>query len=139
MKLKVRKSSKNFIVVLILIITAAVLVGCVSGAASEPVQEESAIYHTAVSGADAKEMFESDDQVILLDVRNQDEFDEYHIPGSILIPVDELESRLAELPDKNTDIIVFCRAGRRSEIAANILVMNGYKNVYDMGSINNWN
>ena len=91
-----------------------------------------------ISGNEAKQMFESDNSVILLDVRNQDEFDEYHLNDSILIPVADLESRLSELPDKNADIIVFCRAGRRSALAAEILSANGYTNVFDMGSIYNW-
>jgi len=91
-----------------------------------------------ISGAEAREIFYSNDQVILLDVRNQDEFDEHHIPDSILIPVNELESRLSELPDKDVIIIVFCRAGRRSELAASILTANGYTNVYNMQGIGNW-
>jgi len=91
-----------------------------------------------VTGAQAREIFESDDAVILLDVRNQDEHDEYHIVGSVLIPVDELESRLSELPDKDAVIIVFCRAGRRSAIASEVLASNGYTNVHDMQGIDNW-
>ena len=93
---------------------------------------------TIVSGSEAREIFEANESAILLDVRNQDEFDEIHIPGSILIPVDDLESRLSELPDKDTIIIVFCRAGRRSEIASDILSANGYTNIYDMQGISNW-
>jgi len=91
-----------------------------------------------VTGAQAKELYESNDAVILLDVRNQDEFDEYHIDGSILIPYDELETRLSELPDKEAIIIVFCRAGRRSAIASEVLIANGYKSVHDMQGIDNW-
>ena len=93
---------------------------------------------TIICGTEAKEIYEYNDSVILLDVRNQDEFDEISIPGSILIPVDELESRLSELPDKDTVIIVYCRAGRRSEIASNILVENGFTNVLNMEAISNW-
>ena len=93
---------------------------------------------TLVTGAEARDIFESDNSVILLDVRNQDEHDDYHIVGSILIPVDELESRLSELPDKDAVIIVFCRAGRRSAIASEILVSNGYTKVNDMQGIENW-
>ena len=91
-----------------------------------------------ITGDVAKQMFESDNAVILLDVRNQDEFDEYHLEDSILIPVAELEHRLSELPDKTAEIIVFCRTGRRSALAAEILSANGYTNVFDMGSIYNW-
>jgi len=93
---------------------------------------------TIISGAEAREIYESNDSAILLDVRNQDEFDEKNIPGSILIPVDELESRLSELPDKDTVIIVYCRAGRRSEIASEILAENGFTNIFNMETISNW-
>jgi len=91
-----------------------------------------------ISGEEAKELFDSNDPVVLLDVRNRDEYEENHITGSILIPVDELEERLSELPDKNTTIIVYCAAGRRSAAAVDILVSNGYTNIYNMQSINNW-
>lgn len=91
-----------------------------------------------ISGAGARELYENNESVILLDVRNQDEYDMHHIEGSILIPYTELESRLSELPNKDAIIIVFCRAGRRSAIAASILVDYGYRNVYDMQEIANW-
>jgi len=93
---------------------------------------------TIITGTEARALFESDDSVILLDVRNQDEYDAYHILDSILIPVDELESRLSELPDKDALIIVYCRSGRRSAIAADLLVSKGYTNVHDMQGIENW-
>jgi len=91
-----------------------------------------------VSGAEAKEIYAHNDSAILLDVRNQEEFDEMNIVDSLLIPVDDLASRLSELPDKDAVIIVFCRAGRRSEVASGILVDNGYTSVFDMGAITNW-
>ena len=91
-----------------------------------------------ISGPEAKEIYESNPDVILLDVRNQDEYDSGHISGSLLIPVGELESRLSELPDKNAEIIVFCRSGRRSANASGILQNNGYANVYDMQAVTNW-
>jgi len=91
-----------------------------------------------ISGSEAKKLFESDEKVIMLDVRGKDEYEENHIVGSTLIPVAQLEERLSELPDKEVIIIVYCRAGRRSEAAYDILVNSGYVNVYDMQSINNW-
>ena len=91
-----------------------------------------------ISGDDAKKLYNSGRSVILLDVRNQDEFDAKNIPDSILIPLPELGDRLSELPDKNAYIILFCRTGRRTALAAEILINNGYVNVYDMQSIDNW-
>ena len=91
-----------------------------------------------ISGEAAKERFDADNDVILLDVRNQDEYDREHIEGSVLIPVSELPSRLDELPDKNAVIIVYCGVGIRSAAAYDILVENGYTNVFNMQSVNLW-
>ena len=107
-----------------------------SSGTTEPVNSSSR--SSIITGSDARNKFESDDSVILLDVRNQNEFDEYHLEGSTLIPVDELESRLSELPDKDASIIVYCRSGIRSAAAAEILKNNGYTNVFDMQSVNNY-
>ena len=91
-----------------------------------------------VNGNEAKELYESNVPSILLDVRNQDEYDEMHIEGSILIPASELSSRLSELPDNDAVIIVYCKSGKRSVTACDILSAAGYENLYDMQSIENW-
>jgi len=76
---------------------------------------------------------------ILLDVRTPAEHKEIRIPGSLLIPVDELPNRLSELPkDPARPIVVYCRSGNRSATAAAILVKAGFPAVYDMGGINAW-
>ena len=91
-----------------------------------------------VTGAEALQIFMDVPGAVLLDVRNQDEYDEKHIEGSMLIPVAELSSRLSELNDKDAAIVVYCRAGARSKTAADILTANGYKYVYDMGRVDDW-
>lgn len=76
---------------------------------------------------------------ILLDVRTPAEYKELRIPGSLLIPVDELPNRLSELhKDPAKPIVVYCRSGNRSATAAAILVKAGFPAVYDMGGIINW-
>ena len=90
-----------------------------------------------VSVSQAKEMIDSD-EVFLLDVRAQAEYDEGHISGSILIPLQVIESRLDEIP-KDEKILVYCRSGRRSAEANQILIDNGFKQVYNMqGGIIDW-
>jgi len=69
---------------------------------------------------------------LILDVRTIEEYNEGHIEGSKLIPVSELGSRLNELP-QDKPIIVYCKSGNRSNTAANILIENGFKKIYDMG------
>jgi len=91
-----------------------------------------------ISGEEAKEIFTSNDSAVLLDVRSVLEYSAGHIDGSINIPVDQLEARLSELPDKDSVIIVYCRAGRRSATAFEILTANNYTNVYNMEKIDNW-
>lgn len=78
--------------------------------------------------------------LIILDVRSQSEYDSGHLNNSILIPVDELESRLNEIEEyQNTEIIVYCRAGSRSRAASEILSENGFSKVYNMlGGISAW-
>jgi len=73
---------------------------------------------------------------VILDVRTEDEYASGHLPGSILIPVQELEDRLGELP-ADKPVVVYCRSGSRSRRAAETLAGNGFM-VYDMGGINGW-
>ena len=90
-----------------------------------------------ISVEQAKQMIDNN-EVFLLDVRTQEEFDEGYIEGAILIPDYELESRLSEVPE-DAKILVYCRSGRRSVTASNILVDAGYTDVYNMlGGINDW-
>jgi rhodanese-related sulfurtransferase len=74
----------------------------------------------------------------ILDVRTKEEFDSGHLESAMLIPLDELESRLSELP-KDKPIIVYCRSGRRSTQASEILIKNHFSPVYNMtGGIEQW-
>jgi len=92
-----------------------------------------------ISPEEAKQMMDSDAAYILLDVRTEEEFAEGHIAGAILIPDYELaEHAASELPDKSARILLYCRSGRRSANAANLLIELGYTNVYDFGGILDW-
>ena len=76
---------------------------------------------------------------VLLDVRTQEEFDAGHIAGAVLLPYDEINVKAATvLPDKEKEIVLYCRSGRRSAIAKKELVELGYKDVEDFGGINRW-
>jgi phage shock protein E len=76
-------------------------------------------------------------KILLLDVRTAEEYAEGHIPGAVLIPYDELAVNFKE-PDKGRPIVVYCRSGRRSAIAADTLKHMGYVNVSDFGGYTNW-
>lgn len=88
---------------------------------------------------DAKERLDNEKGIILLDVRTLEEYTEKHIHGSILIPVDEIPSKAAEiLTNKNDEIFVYCRSGKRSVTASKALVKMGYTKVYNLGGIIDW-
>ena len=76
---------------------------------------------------------------IIIDARTQEEFDEGHIEGAVLIPEYEIMQRAEkELPQKDQLILVYCRSGRRSKIASQALVDLGYTNVKEFGGIIDW-
>ena len=76
--------------------------------------------------------------VFILDVRSQEEWDEYHIPNATLIPLDEIPARLSELP-KEEQILIVCHTGNRSKIAAKLLLEKGYKHISILeGGLNAW-
>lgn len=79
------------------------------------------------------------DEVILLDVRTQEEYDEGHIAEAILLPDYEVKDKIESIvTDKKQTIIVYCRSGRRSELASKELIAMGYEKVFDLGGIFNW-
>ena len=95
--------------------------------------------YTQISQDEAKEMMNRDDGHVIVDVRRQDEYDEGHIPGAILIPNESIDTeRPAELPELNQIILVYCRSGRRSKEAAQKLFDMGYTHVYEFGGIIDW-
>ena len=94
---------------------------------------------TQISQDEAKEMMKKNDGHIIVDVRRQDEYEQGHIPGAILIPNESIGAqRPAELPNLNQIILVYCRSGRRSKEAAQKLFDMGYKNIYEFGGIIDW-
>ena len=113
-----------------------VLIATVSGCVSTTRQPEKAQI-VDVSVQQGKEMIDRG-EVFILDVRTREEYDAGHIRGSALIPVQELDKRLNEIP-RDKKILVYCRTGHRSVTASEILVNNGFKEVYNMkGGIAAW-
>lgn len=93
----------------------------------------------SITAEEAKAKMDSDDSIILVDVRTPEEYREGQIPGAILLPVSDIEAKAeSELPDKSATYIVYCRSGSRSAAAASQLVEMGYENIYDLGGINDW-
>ncbi|MFZ7120703.1 MAG: rhodanese-like domain-containing protein [Eubacteriaceae bacterium] len=93
----------------------------------------------SITPQEVKEKMGDNADIILLDVRTQEEYDQGHIPGSILLPLDKLESQIENvIPNKNAEIIIYCRSGNRSAKAADLLEQLGYKDISDLGGIIDW-
>ena len=92
-----------------------------------------------ITAEEAKKIMDSEEGYIILDTRTQEEYDEAHIPGAIVIPHDEITDRVEEeLTDKDQLLLVYCRSGRRSKLAAEALVKLGYTNIKEFGGIIDW-
>ena len=118
-----RKRSFALLLALVLLLTA-----CAQAASYEQITQE-----------EAKQIMDTTNGYILLDTRTQEEYDQSHIPGALLIPHTEIAERAEEeLPDKDQLILVYCRSGNRSKQASEILAELGYTNVKEFGGINTW-
>lgn len=125
-------------IILLILLCLALLTACSTqqdkGDSSPP--ESSYIQ---ISAEQAKTIMDEQEDYILLDVRTEGEFAESYIEGAILIPDTEIKGRAeAELPDKDSLILVYCRSGNRSKRAAEALVDLGYTNVQEFGGISDW-
>ena len=88
---------------------------------------------------EAKEIFETPGDYIILDVRRADEYAGGHIPGAINVANESINDTCPEeLPDLNQTIYVYCRSGNRSKQASEKLVSLGYTNIIEFGGILDW-
>ena len=128
--------NRNFLLPLLIVIFVPILFllgGC--GASERPVTT-----YEVISQEEALSYMVNDSDSIILDVRTEEEFSSGHIKNAILIPYDEIEAKSdLVLTDKERLILVYCRSGRRSKIAAEKLVELGYSNVKEFGGIIDWN
>ena len=100
--------------------------------------DQGAVY-VNITAEEAKQIMDSEEGYIILDVRTQEEYDQGHIPGAIVISHEEIEEKAEQvLTDKDQLILVYCRSGRRSKIAAEALVELGYTNIKEFGGIIDW-
>ena len=117
-----------------LLLAVMMLTAC--GQAKENKQE--AVYMN-ITAEEAKGIMDREEGYIILDVRTQEEYDQGHIPGAIQISHEEIAEKAEDvLTDKDQLILLYCRSGRRSKIAAEILVDLGYTNIKEFGGILDW-
>lgn len=79
-------------------------------------------------------------QAVLVDVRTEEEYNEKHIDGALLLTLDKIseDTALDVIGEKDKYVIVYCKSGKRSHEAYELLKKMGYTNIYDLGSIDNW-
>lgn len=123
---------KRFIAFILSVLTSLVVMSC------NKVPEQDIAYER-INAEEAKAIMDRESNYIIIDARTQSEYDEGHIPDAILIPEYEIANKACEfLKDKDQLILVYCRSGRRSKIAAQALVDLGYTNVKEFGGIIDW-
>ena len=121
--------------ILPLFLLLLLLTGC-GGTASNASSEND---YQQISQEEAKEMMDTQ-EVIILDVREQDEYDSGHIPGAVLLPVGSIDEDTAAevISEKDSTVLVYCRSGNRSKTASSSLAELGYTNIYEFGGISTW-
>ena len=92
-----------------------------------------------IDPSEAKKRLDTEKDIILLDVRTEQEYVENHIPRSTLIPLNVLAREASKkLPNKQAAFFVYCRSGNRSKAAVKMLLKLGYTNVHNLGGIISW-
>ena len=114
------------------------ILGILLCACTDTEENKEAVYMN-ITAEEAKKIMDTESEYVILDVRTEEEFAQGHIPGAILIPDYEIrEEAESSLPDKDALILVYCRSGRRSKNAAQILLELGYTNIREFGGIIDW-
>lgn len=138
--MKVRPLRKGVIYILLVLTGVMILVGCSrkQDASKEETDLKEQTY-IEITQSEAKKMIDSEEELVILDVRTDEEFMEGHIKDAVLLPVGEIPDRAEEmLPDKDKKILVYCHSGRRSKVASYELAELGYTNVFEFGGIIDW-
>ena len=127
---------RKVVAVLLLLVMASAVTGCGGDTADD--RKEQAKYRR-ITADEAQVLMQREQNYLILDVRSPEEFAEGHIPHAINIPMDRIgEEPPQELPDRNQMIFVYCVKGIRSMNVANRLAHMGYKNIIEMGGIQDW-
>jgi rhodanese-related sulfurtransferase len=119
---------------IILLLAALLLTGC-----SVEKGEKDVADYEMITAQQAKEIMDTQEGYVILDTRTEEEYETGHIPGAIVISHEQIKEKAEQvLTDKDQLILVYCRSGRRSKLAAQDLVDLGYTNVKEFGGIIDW-
>ena len=126
-----RRPSVQLGIVLLVVVTISILLFSGGGGGASATDSLPA----SVSVDEAYQLYE--EGTFVLDVRTPEEWNEYHAPDTTLIPLDELASRLNELPE-DQPIVVICRSGNRSQTGRDILLQAGFNATSTTGGLGAW-
>ena len=128
-----RKKFAAWILLLFLIVSLA-------GCGSREEDTMNTVSYQQITAEEAKSMMDEQPDAVILDVREQDEYDAGYIPGAVLLPVGTIneETAASAIPEKDTVVLVYCRSGNRSKTASQALADLGYSRVYEFGGIRDW-
>ena len=116
------------------VVAVALFAGCAPGG-----EHEGEAVYVNITAQEAKKIMDTQTGYVIHDTLTQEEYDEGHIPGAIVISHDQiLQKAETVVTDKNQLILVYCRSGRRSKLAAKDLVKLGYTNIKEFGGIIDW-
>lgn len=116
------------------------LIVCLAGCGSREDDDKNTASYQQITAEEAKSMMEEQPDAVILDVREQDEYDAGHIPSAVLLPVGTIneETAASAIPEKDTVVLVYCRSGNRSKTASQALADLGYTQIYEFGGIKDW-
>jgi len=130
-----KKTIKKATLLIMILIGTLAVISC--GKSEEVITEKGTF--TKISAQDAKKIMDEEKNIVILDVRTEEEYSSGHIENSVLISVDDLKDKAESiLKDKDQKILIYCRTGNRSNTALKKLKEMGYTNLYDFGGINSW-
>lgn len=130
---------ENMSKILILVMAVVLLLsGCSAKIEMEKETEQN--MYIQITASEAKKMMDEQEEILILDVREQSEYNEGHIPGAALLPVGTIseDTAAAVIGNKDTVVLVYCRSGNRSKTAAQALADLGYTQIYEFGGIRDW-
>lgn len=92
------------------------------------------------SHEEAKRMIDTHPEALILDVREEEEYYAGHLDGAELLTLDTIDEETAAfvIPSKDTLLLLYCKSGRRSMVAAKMLSELGYKNIINLGGLIGW-
>ena len=133
------KNKKYILLILIILLVTSTLFAFGQNEVKETTVNEVEAQYNKIDAETAKEAFDTQSDITIIDVRTEGEYSGGHVIGAINIPLDVIGDSVEEqFPNKDEKLYLYCRSGNRSAQAAKILVERGYTNVYDFGGIINW-